>query len=189
VLREDAKNAQTGKTPLAKRYACQQISNVIYGLAKLGASQSSLPAEVSSSLYTAVAQSHGLMNNQEIANTIYSHGLMGVRWADLTPDYTALLQSSIAQHAGSMIDQGLSNTMYGLGLIGTPWAELTDELKNSLLAAVVDCFSLKDHQAQAPGVAGRQLGAAAPKLTPTSSTLWAKWGQSGPTFPMPFAWP
>jgi len=183
VLREDAKNAQTGKTPLAKRYACQQISNVIYGLAKLGASQSSLPAEVSSSLYTAVAQSHGLMNNQEIANTIYSHGLMGVRWADLTPDYTALLQSSIAQHAGSMIDQGLSNTMYGLGLIGTPWAELTDELKNSLLAAVVDCFSLKDHQAQSPRGGGQAARSGGPQAYANVVYSLGEMGAEWATFP------
>jgi hypothetical protein len=83
------------------------------------------------------------MNNQEIANTVYSHGLMGVRWAELPPDYTALLQSSIAQHAGNMIDQGLSNTVYGLGLMGTPWGELTQELQDSLLSKVVDCFSTK----------------------------------------------
>lgn len=124
VLREDSKNAVTAKSQQQKRYACQQVSNVIYGLAKAGARYQSLPPHVKKTLEDAVLQSLALMNEQEVSNTVYSHGIMGASWEkDMTPEMQGACMHShflplhtFPQSLPSVPDQYHSNPPFSLHL-------------------------------------------------------------------------
>lgn len=54
------------------RSITQQVSNVIYGLAKMGARYKSLPPNVSIGIQDGIMNTMASMNEQEISNTIYS---------------------------------------------------------------------------------------------------------------------
>lgn len=54
------------------RSITQQVSNVIYGLAKMGVRYKSLPPNVTSVIQDGITATMTTMNEQEISNTVYS---------------------------------------------------------------------------------------------------------------------
>jgi hypothetical protein len=54
------------------RSITQQVSNVIYGLAKMGVRYRSLPPNVTNSIQEGIIATMPTMNEQEISNTVYS---------------------------------------------------------------------------------------------------------------------
>eukprot|EP01041_Mallomonas_annulata_P011850 gene11850-24840_t len=128
----------------------QQISNVIYGIAKLGVKKGkSLPPAVFEAVLHGVRNVMGKhMNEQEVSNTIYSFGIMGIRWNELPSDIIQLFEISISQRIRKMITQGVSNSLYGMGLMGAEWDFMSEEYRNAVTDACIASFGPKARQLQ-----------------------------------------
>ena len=95
----------------------QQVSNVIYGLAKMGVRYKSLPPYVSAGIEDGILHTMRVMNEQEISNTIYSLGLMGAKWVEFIPAVRDILKSTVVQRFGRMITQVRNRKIISLYLI------------------------------------------------------------------------
>ena len=84
----------------------QQASNVIYGLAKMGAKYKQLPMHVVTGIKEGIIHAMGSMNEQEVANTIYSLGIMGASWVDLSQEIKDVLCRMAIVRFPQMIPQG-----------------------------------------------------------------------------------
>ena len=147
VLGEDTKNALNGKTPTIKRYACQQLNNVIYGLAKMGVQYKSMPPIVIKAFDKTVLETLPLLNEQEVSNVVYSKGLMGCKWADFNNDIRNALRDTIISVAPNMITQGVSTTLYGMALMGAPWEEMGSQYNETILGTLVNVFGYQKKDA------------------------------------------
>ena len=86
----------------------QQASNVIYGLAKMGARYKQLPSFMITGITEGIINAMGYMNEQEVANTIYSLGIMGAKWSDLPTTLQDVICKTTVIRVGQMIPQGSS---------------------------------------------------------------------------------
>jgi hypothetical protein len=154
VLREDAKNAYSGKTYQIKRFACQQISNVIYGLAKGGVKFSDMPQHVYEAMDYAVQQSLPMMNEQEVSNVVYSWGLMGFVWDEINAETQTAIRTAITLTLPKMITQGFSTTLYGMGLMSAPWGSMGEMYQTAALDAIVTAFR---YQPDSPDASPRSV--------------------------------
>lgn len=85
----------------------QQVSNVIYGLAKMGAKYKQLPMHVVTGVKEGIIHAMGSMNEQEVANSIYSLGIMGTSWSELPLESRDVLCRTIVERFPQMIPQGM----------------------------------------------------------------------------------
>jgi hypothetical protein len=84
----------------------QQASNVIYGLAKMGAKYKQLPMHVAIGIQEGIVNAMGSMNEQEVANTIYSLGIMGASWSGLSQEIRDTIVRTAVLRFNHMIPQG-----------------------------------------------------------------------------------
>lgn len=102
----------------------QQVTNVVYGLAKMRANWKDMPHDARDGVTEAVCHLNSSLNEQEVANLVYSLGLMGCRWDGLPADARSALSGMVASRLRGMITQGLSCTMYGLALMDAQWGQV-----------------------------------------------------------------
>lgn len=131
------------------RYIAQQVSNAIYGFAKLGVSYQEIPTNLLKKIEDTLIHLMPYMNEQEVSNTVYSHGIMGCSWLNEDKDNTdnsntcmtlplkEVLRSNIIRSIGSMVPQGVSNTLYGMSLMGANWEEMGVDYQYGVLEAVI----------------------------------------------------
>jgi len=123
-----------------RRTVAQQVTNVVYGFAKMACKWPTIPPHVQRGITDAILSLHQSLNEQEVANLLYSLGLVECKWENLDPEVQHVLLDTTAERFPRMIAQGLSCSIYGLALMGAKWCDFPPSLCSAAAEGIHHMF-------------------------------------------------